>query len=168
MSRVNKTIPNLQKVWDRLDKAYENMEAAFEMLESMTDIPNELRNEIARFDISAISSLKEHIEIMMEEKSKEITNKNELKIGDVIRFHNWGVGGFLFGLITECEEEPRTHNTTHIWRARSHFSLNNVDAITLIENIKDIKEYELYDFQDFLNDVKENNMKCNLFNLHTK
>ena len=70
MSRVNKTIPNLQKVWDRFDKAYENIEAAFEMLESMTDIPNELRNEIARFDISAISSLKEHIEIMMEEKSK--------------------------------------------------------------------------------------------------
>lgn len=70
MSRVNKTIPNLQKVWDRFDKAYENMEVAFEMLESMSDIPNELRNEIARFDISAISSLKEHIEIMMEEKSK--------------------------------------------------------------------------------------------------
>ena len=70
MSRVNKTIPNLQKVWNRFDKAYENMEAAFEMLESMSDVPNELRNEIARFDISAISSLKEHIEIMMEEKSK--------------------------------------------------------------------------------------------------
>lgn len=70
MSRVNKTIQNLQKVWDRFDKAYENMEAAFEMLESMSDVPNELRNEIARFDISAISSLKEHIEIMMEEKSK--------------------------------------------------------------------------------------------------
>ena len=70
MSRVNKTIPNLQKVWDRFDKAYENMEASFEMLESMSDVPNELRNEIARFDISAISSLKEHIEIMMEEKSK--------------------------------------------------------------------------------------------------
>ena len=70
MSRVNKTITNLQKVWDRFDKAYENMEAAFEMLESMSDVTNELRNEIARFDISAISSLKEHIEIMMEEKSK--------------------------------------------------------------------------------------------------
>ena len=70
MSRVNKTIPNLQKVWDRFDKAYENMEAAFEMLALMSDVPNELRNEIARFDISAISSLKEHIEIMMEEKSK--------------------------------------------------------------------------------------------------
>ena len=70
MNRVNKTISNLQKVWDRFDKAYENMEAAFEMLESMSDVPNELKNEIARFDISAISSLKEHIEIMMEEKSK--------------------------------------------------------------------------------------------------
>ena len=41
MGRVNKTIPNLQKVWDRFDKAYENLEAAFEMLESMSDIPNE-------------------------------------------------------------------------------------------------------------------------------
>ena len=70
MSRVNKTIPNLEKVWDRFDKAYENMEVAFEILESMSDVPNELRNEIERFDISAISSLKEHIEIMMEEKSK--------------------------------------------------------------------------------------------------
>lgn len=69
MSRINKTIPNLQKVWNKLDKAYENMEAAFEMLESMSDIPKELRNEIYGFDISAISSLKEHIEIMMEEKS---------------------------------------------------------------------------------------------------
>ena len=72
MGRVNKTIPNLQKVWDRFDKAYENMEAAFEMLESMSDVPNELRNEMARFDISEISSLKEHIEIMMEKKSKQI------------------------------------------------------------------------------------------------
>ena len=70
MSRLNKTIPNLQKVWDRFDKAYENMEAAFEMLNSMSDIPDELGYEIERFDLSAISSLKEYIEIMMEEKSK--------------------------------------------------------------------------------------------------
>ena len=70
MSRVNKTIPNLEKVWDRFDKAYENIEAAFEMLNSMSDIPDELGYEIERFDLSAISSLKEYIEIMMEEKSK--------------------------------------------------------------------------------------------------
>lgn len=70
MSRVNKTIPNLQKVWDRFDKAYENMEAAFEMLNSMSDIPDELGYEMEMFDLLAISSLKEYIEIMMEEKSK--------------------------------------------------------------------------------------------------
>lgn len=70
MSRVNKTIPNLQKVWDKYDKAYENMETAFEILESMSDVPNELKYEIERFDLSAVSSLKEYIEIMMEEKSK--------------------------------------------------------------------------------------------------
>ena len=55
---------------DRFDKAYENMEAAFEMLNSMSDIPDELGYEIERFDLSAVSSLKEYIEIMMEEKSK--------------------------------------------------------------------------------------------------
>lgn len=92
----------------------------------------------------------------------EITDKTELKIGDIIRFHNWGMGGFLFGLITECEEEPLTHNMIHIWRSRSHFSLNDVDTITLVERIEDVKGYELHNFQDFLNDVKSNSMKCNL------
>ena len=68
MSRINKTIPNLQKVWDKLDVAYENMEKAFEMLSAMSNIPEELSDEIDRFDMSAISSLKEHIEMIMEEK----------------------------------------------------------------------------------------------------
>ena len=66
---MNKTIPNLQKVWDRLDAAYENMEKAFEMINSMSGIPDELSDEVDRFDMSAISSLKEHIEMIMEEKS---------------------------------------------------------------------------------------------------
>lgn len=92
----------------------------------------------------------------------EVVDKSKLKVGDIIQFHNWGMGGFLFGLITECEEEPYTHNTTHIWRVRDCFSLNNVDAITLIEKIEDVKNYELHEFQDFLNDVKEHNMQCNL------
>ena len=45
------------------------MEVAFEMLDSMSDIPDELEYEMERFDLSAISSLKQHIEMMMEEKS---------------------------------------------------------------------------------------------------
>lgn len=68
MSRINKTIPNLQKVWDKLDAAYENMEKAFEMLSAMSNIPEELSDEMDRFDMFAISSLKEHIEMIMEEK----------------------------------------------------------------------------------------------------
>lgn len=91
----------------------------------------------------------------------EITDKSKLKVGDLIWFHNWGVGGFLFGVIVECEEEPRTHNTVRIWRVRSNFSLNSVDGIELIEKIEDVKDYALHDLQDFLNDVKEHNIYCN-------
>lgn len=69
MSRINKTILNLQKVWDKLDAAYENIEKAFEMLGAMSNIPEELSDEMDRFDMSSISSLKEHIEMIMEEKS---------------------------------------------------------------------------------------------------
>ena len=68
MSRMNKTIPNLQKVWNELDIAYEKMENVFEMLGSMSDIPKELSDEMNIFDISAISSMKSHIEMMIEKK----------------------------------------------------------------------------------------------------
>ncbi len=68
MSRVNKTIPNLQKVWDKFDKAYENLEAAFEILEDMVDLPEELQSDMNRFDLSAVCSLKQQVEMMMEER----------------------------------------------------------------------------------------------------
>jgi len=68
MDRANKTIPNLQKVWNKLDKAYENLEAAFDILEDMVNLPEELQNEMDRFDLSAVCSLKQQVEMMMEEK----------------------------------------------------------------------------------------------------
>lgn len=68
MSRVNKTISDLKKVWKNFDKAYENLEAAFEILENMVDLPEELQNEVDRFDLSAVCSLKQQVEMMMEEK----------------------------------------------------------------------------------------------------
>lgn len=58
MSRVNKTMNNLQAVWDDLDLAYEYMEKAIEKMSVMVGFPNELEQEINNFDISAISSLK--------------------------------------------------------------------------------------------------------------
>jgi hypothetical protein len=66
MSRINKTTNNLQKVWDKFDIAYENLESAFEMLENMSDLPENLQSEMDRFDLSAVSSLKQQVEIIME------------------------------------------------------------------------------------------------------
>lgn len=67
MGRVNRTVSNLQKVWDKFDKAYENLEAAFDILEDMVDLPEELQSEMDRFDLSAVCSLKQQVEMMMEE-----------------------------------------------------------------------------------------------------
>lgn len=66
MSRTN----NLQKVWNKFDKAYENLEAAFEILEDMVDLPEELQWEMDRFDLSAVSSLKQQVEMMMDGERK--------------------------------------------------------------------------------------------------
>lgn len=79
MNRINKTIPNLQKVWNKFDKAYENLEAAFEMLEEMTDLPEELQSEMDRFDLSAVSSLKQQVEMMMEDKESKYEDIMENK-----------------------------------------------------------------------------------------
>ena len=70
MARVNKTKNNLCEVWNYLDTAYEYMERAIEKMSDMVDLPDKLVSEKERFDISAISSMKEHIEILIEERNK--------------------------------------------------------------------------------------------------
>lgn len=67
MSRINKTKRNLMDIWNDLDGAYERIEKSLEKLSSMSGLPNDLSYEIERFDISAISSLKEHVEILLDE-----------------------------------------------------------------------------------------------------
>lgn len=84
--------------------------------------------------------------------------KNKLKVGDLILFHNWGIGGFLFGVIVECEDGY------NIWRSKSNFSLDNVDGIELIEKVEDVKDYALHDFHDFINDINEHGIYCNFEN----
>lgn len=71
MSRINKTISNLQKIWDKLDAAYENMKSASELLESMRNLPDNLLEEMGRFDMSAISRLKQYVEQIIEDKERE-------------------------------------------------------------------------------------------------
>lgn len=65
MSRVNKTKNRLMEVWNDLDEAYECMERSLEKLFSMSSLPDELEQEMNKFDISAISSLKQHVEMLL-------------------------------------------------------------------------------------------------------
>lgn len=47
-------------------------------------------------------------------------DKSELKVGDVIRFHDWGVGGRLFGVIVEHEDDLY-RSKLNIWRLKDIF-----------------------------------------------
>lgn len=53
-------------VWNDLDEAYERMERSLEKLSSMSNLSDELKQEMNNFDISAISSLKQHVEILLD------------------------------------------------------------------------------------------------------
>lgn len=66
MSRINKTKNRLMEVWNDLDEAYERMERSLEKLSSMSNLSDELEQEMNNLDISAISSLKQHVEIMLD------------------------------------------------------------------------------------------------------
>lgn len=58
MSRVNKTKNRLMEVWNDLDEVYERMERSLEKLSAMSNLSDELEQEINNFDISAMSSMK--------------------------------------------------------------------------------------------------------------
>lgn len=45
------------------------MERSLEKLSSMSNLPDDLEREMNNFDISAISSLKQHVEIMLDDES---------------------------------------------------------------------------------------------------
>ena len=89
-------------------------------------------------------------------------DKNDLKAGDLIRFHDWGVGGFIFGVIIYHEDEVY-HSKLNIWRPRAVYYLqaHGIDSIDLINDVSNINDYELHDFQEFLSGVKDNNIFCN-------
>ena len=86
--------------------------------------------------------------------------KSTLTPGTLIRFHNWAIGGFLFGIVTACEEEPYTHNRLHVWRPRATYSLDDINAITVIKSMDDVPEYAISDLQEFLF-LAKNNVVCN-------
>lgn len=72
MGRVNKTKNRLMEVWNDLDEAYERMEKSLEKLSVMSNLSSELEQEINNFDISAISSLKQHVEMLLGDEAFEM------------------------------------------------------------------------------------------------
>jgi len=88
-------------------------------------------------------------------------DKTKLKIGDLIRFHDWGIGGYLFGVIIEKEDEI-FHSKLNIWRPRDVYYLQShgIDNIRVINNIGNVKSYEKDEFYKFLNVIKNNNIFC--------
>ena len=90
-------------------------------------------------------------------------DKNELKVGDVISFHDWCVGGFLFGVIIEYEDELY-HSKLNIWRPRGIYFLqaNGIDGIEVIQSIKDVEEYRLHDFKNFIKATQDERIIVNI------
>lgn len=72
MARINKTQGRLVEVWNDLDEAYERMERSLEKLSSMSNLPDDLEQEMNNFDILAISSLKQHVEIMLGDEAFKV------------------------------------------------------------------------------------------------
>lgn len=72
MSIVNKTKNRPMDVWNDLDEEYERMERSLEKLSLMNNLSDELEQEINNFDISAISSLKQHVEMLLDEVAIEV------------------------------------------------------------------------------------------------
>lgn len=59
-------------VWNDLDEAYERIEKSLEKLSSMSNLPDELEQEMNNFDISAISSMKQHMEMLLGDETFEV------------------------------------------------------------------------------------------------
>lgn len=68
--RINKTESNLQKVWEQLDEASGSLYNALDNIASMTDIPNEIKSNMERIDITLINSLRNEIEELIQQKKK--------------------------------------------------------------------------------------------------
>jgi hypothetical protein len=70
--RINKTVKNLNYVWNHLDDATGSLYNAMQNLNLMTDIPQELKDRLDRIDISEIVAIREEIEDMIKAKGATV------------------------------------------------------------------------------------------------
>lgn len=68
MNRMNKTVGNLDRIWERLDNACGELENALYDLGQMANLPKEIQKGAEILDISEIVNLKNAVEQLIEEK----------------------------------------------------------------------------------------------------
>ncbi len=92
-----------------------------------------------------------------------VLDKKELKIGDVISFHDWGIGEQLFGIIIDYEDELY-HSKLNIWRPKDIYFLqaHGIDNIEVIHSLEGISEYKLRDLQDIIKMAQDKNIDVNI------
>lgn len=70
--KINKTINNLQLVWNQLDEASGNLYNALDNVSRMVDVPDEVTKLVERIDIGKVDQLRNEIEELIEEKKKTL------------------------------------------------------------------------------------------------
>lgn len=68
MTRVNKTVNNLKRVWKQLDDASGALYNALENLSQMTDLDQTIQRQADMIDVTRIDGLKQEIEALIEAK----------------------------------------------------------------------------------------------------
>ena len=86
----------------------------------------------------------------------QVVDKSKLKPGDVIWFYNYGIGGFLFGIVIEDEDKGLT-----VWRPKCKYSIDSIHAVELIESIDDVENYALYYFQEIMEEARKKEISFN-------
>ena len=90
-------------------------------------------------------------------------DKSELKVGDVIIFHDWGIGGRLFGIIVEHEDDLY-HSKLNIWRPKDIYFLqaHGIDNIELIQSFEGLSEHKQCELQEIIEKAQDKNIKMNI------
>lgn len=90
-------------------------------------------------------------------------DKSELKVGDVIRFHDWGIGGRLFGIIVK-QEDDLYHSKLNIWRPKDIYFLQayGIDNIELIQSFEGFSEHKQRELREIIEKAHDKNIKTNI------
>lgn len=68
MTRVNKTVNNLKRVWQQLDDASGAVYNALDNLSQMTDLNPQIQRQADMIDVTRIDGLKQEVEEMIKAK----------------------------------------------------------------------------------------------------